>query len=112
MSQTLVTVTEPQTYLDTAVSSTPSPGTAHYPSGSDDLQTILDSVNAGDIIYLSPGTTYTGNFTISAKSGASASNWVTVMALGTLPAEGTRMTPAQAASLPVIRTGNTVQCLT
>ena len=36
----------------------------------DDLQAALDAAQAGDVIFLAPGATFTGNFVLRAKPGA------------------------------------------
>ena len=48
MPQQLVTVTEPQTYLDTSVANTPSAGTVHIVAGGDNIQTHFDAAVPGD----------------------------------------------------------------
>lgn len=68
-----------------------------------DLQAAIDSAQRGDVILLAAGATFTGNFVLPAKAG---SGWVTIMSAGTLPAEGTRVTPATAAGFARIRSPN------
>jgi uncharacterized protein YjdB len=65
------------------------------PAGGD-LQSAINSAKRGDVIELQAGATYTGNFSLPAKSG---SGWVVIRTRGTLPAPGTRMRPAQAGNL-------------
>lgn len=110
MTQTLVSVTEPQTYLDTSVAATPSTGRTTVVSGTDNLQTILDNALPGDTILLPPGVTYTGNFTIPVISGGVSGGWVTVTTAGSMPAEGTRLASGGSTtySYPTIRTNNSL----
>lgn len=91
----------PRVYLDTRYPSM-SGRTLVVPAGGD-LQAALNSANRGDVIELAPGATYTGNFTLPAKSGT---GWVVVRTAATLPPEGTRVTPASAGRLARIRTPN------
>lgn len=63
------------------------------------LQAAIDSAKPGDAVELARGATFTGHFTLPNKGSAAA--WIVVRpGPGTaLPPEGTRMTPALAASL-------------
>lgn len=63
------------------------------------LQAALNSANAGDEILLAPGATYTGNFTLPAKTGSGVIHIRTNIPYSSLPPEGSRMTPSLAASL-------------
>lgn len=111
MPQTLVTVDLPQVLLDTAVASTPSAGgTIHVASGGD-LQAALNSAVPGDTITLEAGASFSGNFSIPAKSGGIAGGWITVKTDGAVPAEGTQATPANAATMAKIVSPNSVQAL-
>ena len=62
----------------------------------DDLQDALDAARPGDEIVLQAGVTYTGNFFLPGKSGA---GWIVVRSSGSLPSEGTRVTPTHRSSL-------------
>lgn len=73
------------------------------PAGGD-LQAALNAAQGGDTILLAPGATYTGNFVLPAKSNAVD---VTIATDGTLPAIGTRVTPAMAPNMAKLRSGNT-----
>lgn len=108
MPQSVVTVDEPQTYLDTAVSSTPSTGPSTLVGAGADLQAAFNAAKAGDVILLSPGVVYTGNFTIPVPQAGNAGEWVTVTTNGSLPTEGTRLADGQSATLnyPTLRTAN------
>src|SRR5690242_11949198 len=99
MTQQLVTVTEPQTYLDTSVANTPSAGTVHIVAGGDNIQTHFDAAVPGDVILLPPGVRFdVTQLVLYPKSGGIAGGWITVMKNGSLPAEGTRVTPSDAVS--------------
>ncbi len=66
-----------------------------------DLQTALTNAQPGDTIALTPGTTYTGNFTLPKKGGSS---FITLQTKADrLPAAGTRISPAQAPGLAKLR---------
>ena len=94
----------PRTYIQSAMSNTPAPGSTITVSSGGDLQAALNSANCGDTIQLEAGATFTGVFTFPAKS-CDDNHWIII---GTsaddslLPAEGTRLTPCYAgvSSLP------------
>jgi hypothetical protein len=70
------------------------------------LQAALDSARYGDVVALEPGATFTGNFVLRAKSGT---GWIVIRSAASdasLPAEGTRLTPASAAQMPKILSPN------
>jgi len=75
-------------------------------SPTDNLQNALNSAQRGDEIVLSAGATYTGNFVLPNKSGTAANGWVLIRSNRTLPAVGTRVTPAHASLMPRIVTPN------
>jgi hypothetical protein len=68
------------------------------------LQAALDSARRGDVILLAPGATYVGSFKLRAKPGTAADGWIVVTTDTPLPAPGTRVTPASAASFAKLRT--------
>ena len=98
----------PRILLDTTYS-TPTGRQLSVPAGGD-LQGALDSAQPGDAIVLQAGGTYTGNFTLPAKSG---SGWIHVQtsALSSLPAPGTRVGPANASLMPKIVSPNTTAAI-
>jgi hypothetical protein len=98
----------PRVLLDTRVP-TQSGRIIQVPAGGN-LQTALNSAVRGDVIELAAGATYTGNFTLPAKAGT---GWITIRTRTTLPAPGTRMTPALAstARLAKLRTPNSMPAL-
>ncbi len=68
-----------------------------------DVQAALDAAAPGDTVVLQAGATYVGNFALGEKSGA---GWITVRSsdMAGLPAEGVRVTPANAGSMPKLMT--------
>ena len=94
----------PRTYLQTAMSDTPAPGSTIQVSAGGSLQTALNNANCGDTIALQAGATFSGAFTFPAKS-CDDQHWIIVRTNApdsSLPAEGSRMQPCYAgvASLP------------
>ncbi|MEP7000309.1 MAG: hypothetical protein ABI969_07505, partial [bacterium] len=88
----------------------PTPGRTIIRVGSgDNLQAALVKAQPGDVIELAKGASFTGNFILPNKNTTST-NWIVIRPAnhGSLPAEGTRMTPTVAASLalPQILTPN------
>jgi len=74
------------------------------------LQAAINSAERGDQIVLAAGASFVGNFVLPPKSGT---GWITIRSAGTLPPEGTRVTPSTAAgfaklvsynSMPALRT--------
>jgi hypothetical protein len=75
-------------------------------SAGGDLQAAIDAAQPGDTILLEPGAVFVGMFTLPEKG--SSTQFITIRSAAAdalLPAEGVRMTPAYAASLPKIRSG-------
>jgi hypothetical protein len=74
-----------------------------------DLQAAINAAAPGDTILLAPGATYSGNFTLPAKTGT---GWITIRTNlpDPVPA-GTRITPATAANLAIIASSNTATAL-
>ncbi|MFI5229884.1 MAG: Ig-like domain-containing protein, partial [Gemmatimonadales bacterium] len=72
---TIVQPTLPTFFTATGV--VPSLRTVPVPAGSD-FQAALDAAQPGDELVLDAGATYTGNFVLPAKAGASATAWVTI----------------------------------
>jgi hypothetical protein len=84
--------------------------TIRVPSGGN-LQDALNAAQPGDTILLQAGATYTGNFVLPVKSGASYITIQTDIAAAGALAPGVRLTPAAAASLARIKSPNTVPAL-
>jgi hypothetical protein len=93
----------PRTYLDT--DPVPVTGRTLTVAAGGDLQAALDAAEPGDQVLLEAGATFTGNFTLRAKSGT---GWITIAGTdsASLPPAGQRITPAYAAALPKIVTPN------
>lgn len=72
----------------------------------DNLQSILNNAQRGDEIVLPAGATFTGNFVLPAKAGTAANGWILVRTDRALPAQGTRVTPANASLMPRIMTAS------
>lgn len=72
--------------------------TVSVPPGGD-LQAAIDAAQPGDVILLTPGATYVGNFRLSAKAGAAFITIRTDAPAGALPVPGTRVGPEHAGSL-------------
>src|SRR5437773_700309 len=97
----------PRAYVDTTYAA-PNVTPIVVNSGGD-LQTALDTAaaqagSAGSIVQLQNGAVFTGNFVLPAQTGT---GWIYVVssALANLPA-GTRVSPAQASSMPRIESPN------
>ncbi|HXJ89400.1 MAG TPA: hypothetical protein VMS18_21465 [Candidatus Binatia bacterium] len=92
----------PNRCINTALSSTPSPGKEIKVSDPRGIATALQSASCGDTIVLSTGQTF-APFTLPAKQ-CDAAHWITIRtsAKSELPPEGTRLTPCYAGqkSLP------------
>jgi uncharacterized protein YjdB len=77
------------------------------------LQNALNSAQRGDEIVLTAGATYSGNFTLPAKSGTAADGWITIRSdkLSSLPPIGTRVSSSHASLMPRIVTPNTAAAI-
>ena len=73
--------------------------TLNVPAGGD-LQSALNAAQPGDTILLQPGATYTGPFTLPVKSGSDFITVRTAASDASLPADGTRITPAYSSVMP------------
>ena len=74
------------------------------PAGGD-LQRAIDAAVAGDTILLPAGATFAGSYTLPAKSGAALITIRSAAADGSLPADGVRISPANAGQLARIQGG-------
>ncbi|HZN65357.1 MAG TPA: LEPR-XLL domain-containing protein [Tepidisphaeraceae bacterium] len=100
----------PRVFLDTTYAPSITGRTIHVPAGGN-VQAALDAAQPGDTIALAAGATFTGNFTLSDKPGDS---WITVRTDApdsSLPAPGTRLTPAHAPLLPKLVSPNSLPAL-
>lgn len=94
----------PRTYIPTSLADTASPGKIILVNAGGDFQSALDNAGCGDKIELQAGATFSGKFTLPAKT-CDGSHWITIRssaADSALPVQGTRVTPCYAgvASLP------------
>ncbi len=100
----------PTTYVDTTIVA-PTGRTIDVRAGQD-LQAALNGARPGDVVSVEAGATFTGNFTLPKKEG---SGWITVRSSApdtSLPAPGTRVTPAQAGFMPRLVSPNSMPTLT
>ena len=91
----------PRVFLNTAALPAPAAGRTVIKVGSGgNLQAALNKAQAGDVIELAKGASFTGNFILPNKNSAST-GWIVIRPanFASLPAEGTRMTPAIATAL-------------
>jgi hypothetical protein len=72
----------------------------------DDLQAALDRAQAGDVLLLQAGATYTGNFVLPAKGGTRATTLRSSTDDRRLPAATDRLDPSQADLLPKLKSPN------
>lgn len=91
----------PRVYLDTRYHA-PTGRTINLSAGGN-LQTAINTAQPGDVIVLQAGATFTGNFTLPKKA---TNGWITIRTSGVLPPEGTRVTPAKAATLARVMSPN------
>ena len=83
----------------------------HTVNAGANLQTVLNAALPGDVILLQAGATFTGNFVLPVKSGAT---YITIRSAALdsqLPAAGVRITPAAASLLPKIVAAGTAPAL-
>jgi len=99
----------PRVFINTNY--TPPTGrTIAVPAGGD-FQAAINQAQPGEIITLQAGATYSGNFTLPAKTGA---GWIVIRTSApdsSLPPLGTRITPTFASVLPKIVTTNNMPAL-
>lgn len=70
-----------------------------------DLQAAINGAAAGDVIILTPGATYTGNFVLPARSGSGVVT-IRTRADDQLPRPGERVSPEDAPRLAKLQSGN------
>src|SRR5256885_8711828 len=93
----------PRLFLDTTL--VPPTGKTIAVTNGADVQAAIDSAQAGDVIMLQAGATFTGPFTLPKKRGH---GWIIVRTSAhdsTLPPPGTRVIPSHAAAMPKIVAG-------
>jgi hypothetical protein len=94
----------PRIYVRSMLADTPAPGQVRLVKESDSLQDAIDSSRCGDTLKLQAGATFRGLFRLPAKA-CDDSHWIILRTSapdGSLPPEGTRITPCYAgvAGLP------------
>ena len=99
----------PRATVDTRMP-VPTGRTITVPPGGN-LQRALDAAQPGDVVVLVPGATFIGNFVLPAKPSMTPGGWITVRSGGALPAEGSRVRPADAAAMPKVLTPNAMPAL-
>jgi hypothetical protein len=111
----------PRAYVDTTY--IPVAGKTIYVPQGGDLQAALDDAQPGDVVTLQAGATYTGNFVLPAKAGAShpagtggtkPPGWITIRGDApdaALPARGRRAQPTDAAAFPKLLSPNAAPAL-
>jgi hypothetical protein len=80
-------------------------------SAGGNLQAALDQAQPGQTIQLQAGATFTGNFVLPHKTGASYITLRTATPDASLPAADTRIRPEHEALLPTIRSANVIPAL-
>src|SRR5581483_8267643 len=93
----------PRVFLDTTY--VPATGKTITVHEGDDLQAALDAARPGDEVVLEAGATFVGNFVLPRKRG-SDDIIVRTSDMAGLPAEGVRVSPADADSMPKVITPN------
>lgn len=80
--------------------------TVRVPAGGD-LQKAIDAARPGDAIVLESGAVYRGAFVLRPKRQSATPRWIVIRG-ATLPPDGARVSPAQAAAMPklVLTTGD------
>jgi hypothetical protein len=97
----------PQVFLDTKYVQ-PTGRTIRVDAG-DDFQDALDAARPGDEIVLEAGAVFTDNFVLRNKGPKEDARWITIRSSqmdGLLPPEGTRVSPADTASMPRVLSKN------
>src|ERR1700740_2517496 len=81
----------PRVYVNSSFANTHAPGKTRQVRAGDDLQKILKEVQCGHTLQLQAGATFTGQFTLPAKS-CDDSHWIVIRTSApdsALPPEGT-----------------------
>ncbi len=94
----------PRTYLNTAMPAVT--GRTINVAANGDLQAALNAAQPGDQLVLPAGARYTGGFVLPAKAGMGPNDWITVRTAGSIPGEGTRVGPGDAAQMPKLLAPN------
>lgn len=99
----------PRVYVDSSYTP-PSGGTLHTVRAGDNLQAVINVAKRGDIIELEAGAVFTGNFVLPRKDGT---GWIYIRSsrMTSLPAEGKRVKPTDAANMPRIQSSNSLPAI-
>jgi hypothetical protein len=98
----------PRAYVDTRMPART--GRTINVSAGSNLQAALDAAAPGDEVVVEAGATFVGNFVLRPKGNA-AGQWITVRSSGSLPGEGTRVSPENAGEMPKLLTPNVAPAL-
>jgi hypothetical protein len=98
--------------LAAVASATPADAATITVNAGGSLQTAINTAQPGDTILLQAGATFTGNFTLPAKSGTSYITIRSAAADSSFPGPSSRIDPRYASLLPKIRSANTASALT
>ncbi len=88
----------PRVYVQSSLSSTPSPGKTWYVAAGGSVQQAINSAACGDTVTLQAGATFTTSLYLPAKACDNL-HWITIRTSApntALPAPGTRLTPCYA----------------
>lgn len=97
----------PRATIDSREAATPSRGRRVRAATAGALHDALRSSRGGDVILLTAGATYEGNFRLRSVAGAGAGAWITIRTEGiALPPEGTRVTRGAASRFAKLVTPN------
>lgn len=98
----------PRATVDTTLPS--ATGMVRTVTAGGDFQAALNASKGGDVVELPAGATFTGNYVLPAKRG-SGKIWIRSSGFGSLPPQGTRIAPSNAAALAKIVSPNTKPAL-
>ncbi len=93
------------------LAATPLAAATHNVPADGDLQAALNAAQPGDVVLLAPGATYVGNFKLPVKLGDAFIVVRTGGNLRSLPAPGTRVSPAHSPALAKLQSPNTSAAL-
>lgn len=86
------------------LSASPALATDRIVHQGDDLQAVINVANPGDVIKLDAGTVFVGNYTLPPKQSNGLYVTIQTGTLANLPGAGSRVSPANAASMAKILT--------
>lgn len=93
----------PQSYMDTSLASTPSPGVVETVSTTTGFAAAYTTAQCGETLVLTHGVTYQTKWgVVLAAKNCDDQHWITIKTDGVLPPEGTRVTPANLPQMAII----------